>query len=54
MDLPANMSCLTRYPMCGGRAETILCTTSGTHCGSYQSFMIPTVALGVLKNHALP
>jgi polyhydroxybutyrate depolymerase len=53
MDLPANMSCDT-YPMCGGGAETILCTTSGTHCGSYQSFMIPTVAWGVLKNHALP
>jgi hypothetical protein len=40
--------------LCGGGAETILCTSSGTHCASYQSFMIPAVAWGVLKNHALP
>jgi len=53
MDLPANMSCDT-FPMCGAQTETILCTTSGTHCASYQSFNIPTVAWGVLKNHALP
>jgi polyhydroxybutyrate depolymerase len=53
-DLPANMSCET-YPMCGSGAETILCTVqNGTHCGSYQSFMIPAVAWEVLKNHALP
>ena len=53
MDLPSNMACDT-FPMCGGGAETILCTSSGTHCGSYQSFMIPAVAWSVLKNHALP
>jgi polyhydroxybutyrate depolymerase len=53
MDLPTNMNCDT-FPMCGGGTQTILCTSSGSHCGSYQSFMIPAVAWSVLKNHALP
>ncbi|HET9959933.1 MAG TPA: PHB depolymerase family esterase [Polyangiaceae bacterium] len=43
------------YPMCGSGSETVLCSVeNGTHCGSYSSFMIPTVAWDVLQRHALP
>ncbi|HKO52289.1 MAG TPA: PHB depolymerase family esterase [Polyangiaceae bacterium] len=52
--LSGNSACES-YPMCGGGTETVLCTVqSGTHCGSYSSFMIPQVAWGVLKNEVLP
>jgi polyhydroxybutyrate depolymerase len=52
--LPQNMSCQT-YPMCGAEAETILCSVqNGSHCGSYNSFMIPAVAWEVLQRHPLP
>jgi polyhydroxybutyrate depolymerase len=52
--LPSTSACQS-YPACGGGAETVLCTVqSGTHCGSYSSFMIPQVAWGVLKGEALP
>ncbi|WP_437526362.1 PHB depolymerase family esterase [Sorangium sp. So ce726] len=43
------------YPTCGTGAETVLCTVQGgTHCGSYNSFMIPELAWQVLQRHALP
>jgi polyhydroxybutyrate depolymerase len=52
--LPSNSSCQA-YPMCGADVETILCSVqNGSHCGSYNSFMIPAVAWGILKNHPLP
>jgi len=52
--LASNASCQA-YPMCGADAETVLCSVqNGSHCGSYNAFMIPAVAWGILKNHPLP
>jgi polyhydroxybutyrate depolymerase len=52
--LPEKSGCET-YPTCGDGVETVLCTVqNGTHCGSYNSFMIPQVAWQVLQRHALP
>lgn len=43
------------YPTCAGDVDTILCTVqNGTHCGSYQSFGIVSIAWEVLKTKALP
>jgi polyhydroxybutyrate depolymerase len=52
--VPQRMGCET-FPMCGAGVETILCTVqNGSHCGSYQSFMIPDVAWEVFQRQALP
>jgi polyhydroxybutyrate depolymerase len=52
--LPEQSACET-YSTCGGGAATVLCTVqNGTHCGSYGSFMIPSLAWQILERHALP
>jgi hypothetical protein len=43
------------YPACSGGVATTLCTIqNGSHCGSYQSFDIVSVAWETLQAQALP
>lgn len=52
--LPNHSACQA-YPMCGGGAQTALCTVqNGTHCGNYQSFKIVDIARETFQQHSLP
>jgi polyhydroxybutyrate depolymerase len=43
------------YPMCSGGVSTTLCTIqNGSHCGSYQSFDIVSVAWEMFRSKTLP
>ena len=43
------------YPMCSGGVKTTLCTVeNGSHCGSYRSFDIVSIAWETLKAQTLP
>jgi polyhydroxybutyrate depolymerase len=52
--LPDRPSC-EQYPTCSGGVTTTLCTVqNGSHCGSYQSFDIVSVAWEMFRSKTLP
>jgi polyhydroxybutyrate depolymerase len=51
--LPGRPSC-EQYPMCSNGVSTVLCTIeNGSHCGSYQTFDIVSVAWELLQAETL-